>query len=89
MKDQYNVEIPLDLVILPDISCLTVSEIELVDSVSWYEITTFDGCVLLAASARGIHNLSDEEILLIDIENIDYVGRVLHRYNKTDGFYHA
>jgi hypothetical protein len=90
MKDQYNNPIPDDLVTMPDISLLSVKEVNLVDNADWYEANG-----ILLVSSKAINFLSEDDPLDSGINLADpdieifHVEHVLHRFNFVDGFYHA
>lgn len=91
MKDQYENEIPGDLVLLPDLEWAAESnleEVELVIKARWYEVNGYALC----ASAEEIEHLSDatfEDATGETVVSIDYMVDCLHRYSPEDGFYHA
>jgi len=88
MLDQYGLEVPTDLVLLPNIDLLSAAEIELVDDADWYEI---DG--VLCVSAAQINHLSDDDpadagVTIGPGSEVFYVQRILHRY-EPGAWYHA
>jgi hypothetical protein len=88
MKDQYDNDIPNDLVLIPDINGLDETQIKMVDDATWYEQ---NGVIMV--SAKEIDFLSEDDpidagIILTDGEIFE-VNYILHRYNRMDGFYHA
>lgn len=88
MKDQYDNDVPSDLVLLPNIEDLTEEGAIVIDIADWYEA---DG--ILMASAKAIHYLSEDDPLDAGVDlskcEIMFVNGILHRYNIIDGFYHA
>ena len=89
MKDQYDRDVPNDLVILPNINDLDREGFEIVVGNDWYEING-----ILMASAKAIEYLSEADPLdagidLSKYDIIDYVANALKRWNEIDGFYHA
>ena len=88
MKDQNGNLVPDDLVLMPSIDILSLSGISTVDKAKWYEVNGWCLCV----SAKEINYLSEdglEDAGIEQIETVDYVDGVLHRYSLEDGFYHA
>jgi len=88
MLDQYGDKVPDDLVSL---SCgpdgFDVDELEIIDKARWYEVTHAWG-VDLAVSFIEVEGLIDEPLGDTPID-VQYIDRILHRYNDEDGFYHA
>jgi hypothetical protein len=94
MKDQYDNDIPDDLVILPGFELLDADEVKKIDQAAWYEAEHPQIGRVLLASAVAIDNLSEDDLegaTGIKLEDCDvcYVAACLHRYNEKDGFYHA
>ncbi len=90
--DQYGNEIPIsELVVLSgeNPGDFTDSALLLIDNADWYE--TAEGVILIPAGQ--IENILEtapsDAGVNVEKEEILYVARSLHRWNKTDGFYHA
>lgn len=91
MNDQYGDKVPDDLVLIYDID-FTPDEIMLIDNADWYEVNLYHHPGLLCISAKAIDYLFNDnpaKEFNSKIKTVNYVGKVLHRYNKQDGFYHA
>ena len=91
MKDQYDNEVPEDLVLVYDID-FSPEEIALIDDADWYEVDLYHYPGLLCVSAKAVEYLFDDdpvEEFNSKIKTVNYIGRILHRYNEHDGFYHA
>ncbi len=88
MRDQYDNEVPADLVVLP-IGELNNENIEKVLKADWYRVNNW----LLCASAKEIDYLSEfpaeEAVTKREINSVEYVSQILHRYTPEDWFYHA
>jgi len=88
MKDQYGNDVPKDLV---NLSCgpdrFDADELAIIDDACWYEVTHAWGQDL-AVSYTEVEGLIDEPLGDTPI-SVQLIGRVLHRYNNEDGFYHA
>jgi len=88
MKDQYGNDVPDDLVSL---SCgpdrFDVDKLAIIDDARWYEVAYAWGQDL-AVSYTEVNGLIDEPLEDTPI-SVQLIGRVLHRYNNEDGFYHA
>ncbi|MFA6089984.1 MAG: hypothetical protein WC755_09070 [Candidatus Woesearchaeota archaeon] len=88
MKDQYDNEVPNDLVVMPNIHDLTQDDIQDVINAPWYEA----GNTLLV-SARDIDFLSEIDPLDAGVDltkmAIYKIDDILKRYDSFDGFYHA
>jgi len=99
MDDQYDCELPDDLVILPwfdeDSSVqLTEDEIRTIDKAVWYEAEHPEIGRVLLCSAESINYLSEdslEDATGVNLQDciISRVDACLHRWNIVDGFYHA
>lgn len=93
--DQYDKNIPTDLVLLPNIEMLTNDEIKLVVNATWYNVMCmYDGVEFLCCSAKAIDSISDESFdeYLDSIDQITEVLRVsdvLKQWSIEDGFYRA
>jgi len=88
MKDQYNNDVPDDLVALTcGIDRFNEEELKIIDNARWYDVYFDKGCDL-AVSFEEIQGLINEPLGGIPFQ-IDYVVQCLHRYNEYDGFYHA
>jgi len=88
MKDQHNNDVPNDLVSL---SCgpdrFNEEELKIIDNASWYLVQHVWGQDL-AVSFAEVQGLIDEPLGDSPID-VQYIDRVLHRYNNEDGFYYA
>lgn len=91
MNDQYDNKVPDDLVLVYDAD-FTPDEITLIDNANWYKVDLYHYAGLLCISANAVDYLLDDdpvEEFNSKIKNVSFVDKVLHRYNKQDGFYHA
>lgn len=91
MNDQCGNKVPDDLVLVFDID-FTPKEITLIDNADWYEVNLFHYQGLLCVSAKAVDYLFEDnpvEEFNSKIKNVNYIGRILHRYSVEDGFYHA
>jgi hypothetical protein len=88
MKDQYNNKVPTDLVVLP-IGELSNEDVEKVLNADWYKANDW----LLCASAKEIDYLTEfpieEALTKRQLNSVEYVPQILHRYTPEDWFYHA
>lgn len=90
MRDQYGNEVPDDLVVLDlEPSELLSCELKKVGLADWYKV---DGVILV--SYRAVDGLTETDPVDAGIElnqstEILYINQVLHRWNGSDGFYHA
>ena len=90
MKDQFDNDVPNDLVVLSgeNPADMTLEMLEAVDRADWYEV---DGVLLVSAAAvPGLESDPlDSGITLTETTEVLYVGHILKRWNEIDGFYHA
>ena len=89
MRDQYDNELPSDLVVLDlDPSNLIRDEREKIVNARWYEA---DGVLLVPFNEIGGLTETDPLDAGVDITRtqVFYVDDHLKRYNPEDGFYHA
>lgn len=96
MKDQYDNEIPTDLVSISQLefSELVEPQVRIIDQADWYEanfndrkeiLVSYDA-LLPAFDSYDLDYIKINDISSIEINKIDYI---LHRYNGLDSFYHA
>ena len=94
MKDQYDNDVPTDLVLRPAFESLDESGMETVDAANWYEANHPEIGTALMASAKALKGLSEdtlESATGVKVEDCEilYIAACLHRYNAEDGWYHA
>lgn len=92
MKDQYDEEVPNDLVTMPCITHLDDADIKLVANATWYDVLVDMGdneeVEILCVSAKAIDYLSEDD-LCGEPKEILRVNDVLKRWSEEDNFYHA
>ena len=102
MKDQYEQEVPADLVVLhfgfdPGERVirgdyLEPEEVEVISAARWYKV---EDVPLILASFEEIEGLSELQPLDYGIDldtpglTINRIADPLKRYSREDGFYHA
>ena len=88
MKDQCDNPVPEDLVILPRITELVVTQIEAIDKLDWYR----DGHLILV-SRKSLEAAIGADTELFDdyipLTGVQYINHNLHRYSDEDGWYVA
>jgi len=94
MKDQFDENVPDDLVSLPDVDNLTDGDIKVVVNATWYDVyvTGMLDQPVLCASAKAINHLSDYPVDGDgEIREVLRINDVLKRWDTEygDGFYHA
>ena len=88
--DQYNRPVPADLLTPPSILFLDEKEIDIINSLDWYEC---EGVILIPDNEIGGEDPQDSGIEVDQDGNV--VGEILlidqclHRFNQVDGWYHA
>ncbi len=99
MKDQYNNEIPEDLVLL-ETNDVTIHFAKKIENLDWYCVRNKSGIFVSDKELTkiiGEHDFAsiwDIHVNLFNrakLENgdVSLVGNVLKRWNDKDGFYHA
>jgi hypothetical protein len=103
MKDQFGNNVPDDLVVLEGewLTLLPDAAIKGIDKLDWYEYRTTSGASTpLLASAKGIqsaaagivfdtYSLDDCGFPTAQLEEVQLISPVLHRYSGADGWFHA
>lgn len=100
MKDQYNNEVPSDLVLLENnwLEWLKEEEVKKINQLSWYKVAAqyftkfiFVSATELEKCIDGLVDFSTSKDVMDKEQNeLDwvYVDGVLHRSNISDGWYH-
>ena len=97
MKDQYDQDIPGDLVVL-DQKPAELSEAELccIDRLEWYRPANYPFLILVSYGAlcqciEGVFDETDPADCGVDgaLGPIERIADCLHRWSAEDGFYHA
>ena len=92
MKDQYDNEIPNDLVLVYENINLTPKQITMIDNADWYVVDLYHYKGLLCVSAKAVDYLFDGNPVQefnSKIKSVQYITKILHRYTEQDGFYYA
>ena len=101
MKDQYNREVPNDLVLLENnwLAWLKEEEIKKISDLSWYEIAKQHFTRFIFVSATELEKCIDGLVDFCTPEDVtncsqnefewNCIDQVLHRVGMKDGWYHS